>query len=176
MVNLLGRAFERIKDDFSAAFKRDPAARNWLEVIFCYPGLHALLLHRVAHYMWRHKLKFPARFISHLSRLLTQIEIHPGAVIGQRFFIDHGAGVVIGETSEIGDDVVLYQGVSLGGVSLSKGKRHPSVGNEVVIGAGAKVLGPVKIGSGAMIGSGSVVVKDIPDCGVAVGVPAKVIS
>jgi serine O-acetyltransferase len=170
------RGFRKIREDVSVAFKRDPAARSWMEIIFCYPGLHAVVLHRVSHIMWRRGLKFPARFVSHVSRALTGIEIHPGAVIGRRFFIDHGAGVVIGETAEIGDDVVLYQGVSLGGVSLSKGKRHPTIGSEVVIGAGAKVLGPVKIGSGAMIGAGSVVVKDIPDAGVAVGVPAKVIS
>lgn len=147
-----------------------------MEVIFCYPGLHALLYHRISNYFWRHGMKFPARFLSHVSRLFTGIEIHPGATIGRRFFIDHGAGVVIGETAEVGDDVVIYQGVTLGGVSMSKGKRHPTIGSEVVIGAGAKVLGPVLIGDGAMVGSGSVVVKDIPaDC-VAVGVPAKVIS
>lgn len=172
----LAYAFENVRENFAIAFKRDPAARNWMEVLCCYPGLHALLFHRIANYLWRHDLGFPARFVSHISRLLTGIEIHPGAVIGNRFFIDHGSGVVIGETTEIGDDVVLYQGVTLGGVSLSKGKRHPTIGNEVVIGAGAKVLGPVKIGNGAMIGAGSVVVKDIPENGIAVGVPAKVIS
>ncbi len=166
----------RLRDDFSTAFDRDPAARSWMEVIFCYPGLHALLCHRVANYIWRHGLKFPARFLSHVSRLFTGIEIHPGARIGRRFFIDHGAGVVIGETAEVGDDVVIYQGVTLGGVSMSKGKRHPTIGSAVVIGAGAKVLGPVTVGDGAMIGSGSVVVKDIPTDCVAVGVPAKVIS
>jgi serine O-acetyltransferase len=175
-MNLLSRAWVRLRDDFSTAFDRDPAARSWMEVIFCYPGLHALVSHRVANYFWRHEMKFLARFLSHVSRLFTGIEIHPGATIGRRFFIDHGAGVVIGETAEVGDDVVIYQGVTLGGVSMSKGKRHPTIGSEVVIGAGAKVLGPVLIGDGAMIGSGSVVVKDIPaDC-VAVGVPAKVIS
>lgn len=173
---MLTKAIRRIRDDFAAAFERDPAARNWMEVIFCYPGLHALLLHRSACYLWRHRMKFPARLLSHLSRLLTGIEIHPGAAIGERFFIDHGQGVVIGETSVIGNDVVMYQGVTLGGVSLSKGKRHPTIGNNVVIGAGAKVLGPVMIGERAMIGSGSVVVKDIPAGGVAVGVPAMVIS
>ncbi len=175
-IMFLKRSFAKVKDDFAVAFQRDPAARSWMEVIFCYPGLHALFLHRVANYLWRHGLKFPARLLSHISRLLTGIEIHPGAVIGRRLFIDHGAGVVIGETSEIGDDVVLYQGITLGGVSLSKGKRHPTVGSEVVIGAGAKVLGPVHIGDMAMIGAGSVVVKDVPDGGVAVGVPAKLIS
>jgi len=175
-MNFLLRALRKVRDDFAVAFERDPAARNRAEVIFCYPGLHALLMHRIAHHLWRSGLKFPARFVSHLSRLVTGIEIHPGARIGARFFIDHGSGVVIGETSEIGDDVVLYQGVTLGGVSMSKGKRHPTLGDEVVVGAGAKVLGPVRIGDKAMIGSGSVVVKDIPDGGVAVGVPAKVIS
>ncbi len=170
------RAFKKVKEDFSVAFERDPAARNWFEVLFCYPGLHAVLFHRIAHYLWRHGLKFPARFISHVSRLLTGIEIHPGAVIGNRFFVDHGSGVVIGETTEIGNDVVLYQGVTLGGVSLSKGKRHPTVDDEVVIGAGAKILGPVRVGAGSMIGAGSVVVRDVPDGGIAVGVPAKVIS
>ena len=172
----LTAALRRVKDDFAVAFKRDPAARGRMEVLFCYPGLHALLYHRIAHYFWIHGLKFPGRLVSHLSRTLTGIEIHPGAAIGARLFIDHGAGVVIGETAEIGDDVVMYQGVTLGGVSLSKGKRHPTIGSEVVIGAGSKILGPVKIGGGAMIGAGSVVVKDIPDGGIAVGVPAKVIS
>jgi serine O-acetyltransferase len=173
---MLIKAISRISDDFSAAFERDPAARNWMEVIFCYPGLHALFFHRIAGYLWLHRVKFPARLLSHLSRLLTGVEIHPGAAIGERFFIDHGQGVVIGETAVIGNDVVMYQQVTLGGVSLSKGKRHPTIGNEVIIGAGAKILGPVMIGDRAMIGSGSVVVKDIPSGGVAVGVPAKVIS
>lgn len=170
------KAFRRVKNDLSVAFERDPAARSWMEVVFCYPGLHALLFHRAAHFLWKRRLKFPARMLSHMSRLLTGVEIHPGAVIGERLFIDHGAGVVIGETSEIGSDVVLYQGVTLGGVSLKKGKRHPTIGGCVVVGAGAKILGPVKVGEGAMVGAGSVVVRDIPDGGVAVGVPAKVIS
>jgi serine O-acetyltransferase len=175
-MNVLSRAMTRMRDDFAVAFERDPAARSRLEIVFCYPGLHALFFHRIAHSLWCTGMKLLARFVSHVSRALTGIEIHPGAMIGRRFFIDHGSGVVIGETTEIGDDVVLYQGVTLGGVSMSKGKRHPTIGNEVVIGAGAKVLGPVKIGDHAMIGSGSVVVKDIPEGGVAVGVPAKVIS
>ena len=175
-MNALSRAMTRIRDDFSVVFDRDPAARSRLEIVLCYPGLHAILFHRCANYLWRHGMKLSARFVSHVSRALTGIEIHPGATIGSRFFIDHGSGVVIGETAEIGDGVVLYQGVTLGGVSRSKGKRHPTLGNEVVIGAGAKVLGPVVIGDHAMIGSGSVVVKDIPEGGVAVGVPAKVIS
>ncbi|MBN1164381.1 MAG: serine O-acetyltransferase [Candidatus Krumholzibacteriota bacterium] len=173
---LLARVVRRFKDDYSVAFRRDPAARGWWSVIFCYPGLHALFNHRVAHYLWRQGLRFWARWISHLSRFVTGVEIHPGASIGGRVFIDHGAGVVIGETAEIGDDTVIYQGVTLGGVSLSKGKRHPTIGKGVVIGAGAKVLGPVMVGDGARIGAGSVVVKDVPDHGVAVGVPAMVIS
>lgn len=175
-MNALSHAIMWMRDDFAVAFERDPAARNRLEIVLCYPGLHAILFHRVAHNLWRHGMKLLARFVSHIARALTGIEIHPGATIGRRFFIDHGSGVVIGETAEIGEGVVLYQGVTLGGVSMSKGKRHPTIGNEVVIGAGAKVLGPVTIGDHAMIGSGSVVVKDIPEGGVAVGVPAKVIS
>ena len=170
------RALRRFREDFSIAFARDPAARSWGEVLFCYPGLHAVFLHRVCHFLWRRRMKLAARWLSQVARGFTGIEIHPGASIGRRFFIDHGAGVVIGETTEIGDDVVIYQGVTLGGVSLSKGKRHPTVGDAVVIGAGAAVLGPVMIGEEAMIGAGSVVVKDVPPGGVAVGVPAKVIA
>ncbi len=166
----------QLLEGYSIAFRRDPAARNWLEVIFCYPGLHAVTMYRIAHFLWIRNFKFLARLISHIARALTGIEIHPGASIGRRFFIDHGMGVVIGETTEIGDDVVLYQGVTLGGVSLKKGKRHPTVGSGVVIGAQATILGPVVIGDGAMVGAGSVVVKDIPSGAVAVGVPAKVIS
>ncbi len=166
---------ERLIDDLSVAFRRDPAARSWMEVLFCYPGLHSVVMHRVAHFLWTRRVKFPARLLSHVVRFFTGVEIHPGARIGRRFFIDHGMGVVIGETAEIGDDVVMYQGVTLGGVSMSKGKRHPTVGDGVVIGAGAKILGPVHIGDGSMIGAGSVVVKDIPAHSVTVGVPAKVI-
>ena len=170
---------ERIKgllDGYSVAFDRDPAARNWFEVLFCYPGLHAVTIYRIAHFFWIKNLKFLARLVSHVARAITGVEIHPGARIGKRLFIDHGMGVVIGETAEIGNDVVLYQGVTLGGGSMRKGKRHPTVGNGVVIGAQATILGPVVIGDGAMIGAGSVVVKDIPSGAVAVGVPAKVIS
>ena len=163
-------------EDFSVAFRRDPAARNRVEVLFCYPGLHAVFMHRISHFLWKNGMKFPARLLSHVSRFLTGVEIHPGASIGRRFFIDHGMGVVIGETAEVGDDVVMYQGVTLGGVSMNRGKRHPTVGDGVVIGAGAKLLGPVKIGKGSMIGAGSVVVRDIPAHSVAVGVPARVIS
>lgn len=165
-----------IREDLESAFGRDPAARSWPTLILCYPGLHALMLHRVAHRLWNSGLELPARALSNLSRFLTGIEIHPGAVIGRRLFIDHGSGVVIGETAEIGDDVVLYQGVTLGGVSLSRGKRHPTIGGGVVIGAGAKVLGPLEVGEGAVIGAGSVVVSGVPAGSVAAGVPARVIS
>jgi len=166
--------FNTLKEDIRTVFAKDPAARNTLEVIFCYPGLHALWLHRIAHWLWRHKNFFLARLISHISRFLTGIEIHPGAKIGRRFFIDHGMGVVIGETAEIGDDVLMYQGVVLGGTSLEKKKRHPTIGNNVVIGTGAKILGPIKIGDGAKIGAGSVVIKPVPPGSTVVGVPAKV--
>lgn len=155
-------------------FARDPAARSWLEVVCCYPGLHALWLHRIAHFLWQHKLLFLARLISHFNRLLTNIEIHPGAKIGRRFFIDHGAGVVIGETAEIGDDVLMYQGAVLGGTSLKKEKRHPTVGNNVVIGAGAIALGPIIIGDEARIGAGAVVVRSVPPGATVVGVPGKI--
>jgi len=166
--------FERIREDIRTVFTKDPAAKSVLEVIFCYPGLHAIWLHRIAHLFWKHKLLFLGRFISHINRLLTGVEIHPGAKIGRRFFIDHGSGVVIGETSEIGDDVLLYQGVVLGGTSLEKKKRHPTIGNNVLIGAGAILLGPIHIGNGARIGAGSVVIKDIPPNATAVGVPVRI--
>ena len=168
--------FKTITEDIKTVFARDPAARSVAEVICCYPGLHALWFHRLASFLWRHHLKFPARLLSHFSRFLTGIEIHPGARIGRRFFIDHGAGVVIGETTEIGDDVLLYQGAVLGGTSLKKGKRHPTVGNNVVIGAGAIVLGAITIGDGARIGSGSVVVKPVPPGATVVGIPGRVIE
>lgn len=155
-------------------FQRDPAARSWPEVIFCYPGLHAIWLHRLAHFLWTRKFFFWGRFISHFNRFLTGIEIHPGARIGRRFFIDHGMGVVIGETTEIGDDVLLYQGVVLGGTSLEKKKRHPTIGNGVVVGAGAIVLGAITIADKARIGAGSVVVHDVPANATAVGVPARI--
>lgn len=165
--------FRRVKEDVRMVLERDPAARNALEIIFCYPGLHAMWLHRIAHGLWKKRFRFFARLLSHANRLFTGIEIHPGAHIGRRLFIDHGAGVVIGETSEIGDDVTIYQGVVLGGVSLKKGKRHPTIGNQVVIGAGGIILGPVLIGEGCQIGAGSVVVTDIPPCTTAIGIPAK---
>jgi serine O-acetyltransferase len=168
--------FKTIREDIRSIFKEDPAARNTLEVIFCYPGLHALWLHRMAHFLWCHHLKFPARLLSALNRFLTNIEIHPGARIGRRFFIDHGAGVVIGETSEIGDDVLIYAGVILGGTSLEKKKRHPTIGNRVVIGSSAVVLGAITIGDDVKIGSGSVVVKSVPPGNTVVGIPGRIVD
>ena len=165
--------FKRVREDIRMVLERDPAARGIWEVICCYPGLHAIWLHRIAHALWTKKTRFFARLLSHVNRLFTGVEIHPGADIGKRFFIDHGAGVVIGETSEIGDDVTIYQGVVLGGVSLKKGKRHPTIGNKVVVGAGGIILGPVTIGDGCKIGAGSVVVTDIPPCTTAIGIPAQ---
>jgi serine O-acetyltransferase len=168
--------FERLKEDIETVFERDPAARSVIEVILCYPGLHAIWLHRIAHWFWNHNFKLLARLISHFSRWLTGIEIHPGAKIGRRFFIDHGMGVVIGETAEIGDDVTIYHQVTLGGTSTKKGKRHPTIGNNVVIGAGAKILGPVKIGDNCKIGANSVVIKDVPPNSTVVGIPGKVVK
>jgi serine O-acetyltransferase len=165
--------FRRFKEDVGMVFDRDPAARGVGEIIFCYPGLHAIWLYRIAHGLWNKRFRFLARLLSYVNRLVTGVEIHPGAQIGRRFFIDHGAGVVIGETSDIGDDVTIYQGVVLGGVSLKKGKRHPTIGSKVVIGAGGIILGPVHIGEGCQIGAGSVVVTDIPPYTTAIGIPAK---
>ena len=165
-----------MKEDIRAAMDRDPAARSSFEVLVLYPGLHALWWHRVASYFYRHKCFFLARVISQINRFFTQIEIHPGAVIGRRFFIDHGAGVVIGETSEIGDDVLMYQGVVLGGTTLDKKKRHPTIGNNVVIGSRAVILGAIKIGDGARIGSGSVVIKPVPPGATVVGVPGRIVE
>jgi len=167
--------FTRIREDIACVFERDPAARSTWEVITCYPGFHALLIHRLAHRLWRMKLRWLARFVSHVSRFLTGIEIHPGAKVGRRVFIDHGMGVVIGETAELGDDCTLYHGVTLGGTSWNKGKRHPTLGRGVVIGAGAKVLGPIVVGEGAKIGSNAVLVKDVPAGATALGIPARVI-
>lgn len=167
---------KRMREDIQSVFHRDPAARNRFEVLTCYPGLHAIWMHRIAHALWRRNWKLIARLISHLSRWLTGIEIHPGAKIGRRFFIDHGFGVVIGETAEIGDDVTLYQGVTLGGTSWNKGKRHPTLENGVVVGAGAKVLGPFTVGESAKIGSNAVVTKAVPAGATAVGIPAKIIE
>lgn len=166
--------FSRMKEDIRTVFRKDPAARSTLEVVTSYPGLHAVWMHRTAHRLWQRKWFLPARFLSHINRFLTNIEIHPGAKIGRRFFIDHGAGVVIGETTEIGDDVLIYQGVVLGGVSLAREKRHPTIGNNVLIGAGTKVLGPIHIGDNSRIGAASLVIRDVPANAVAVGVPARV--
>jgi serine O-acetyltransferase len=166
---------ERLKEDVNSVFARDPAARNFFEVVTTYPGLHAVLLHRLSHRLWRLGLLWLARFLSTLGRLLTGVEIHPGAQIGRRLFIDHGMGVVIGETAEIGDDCTLYHGVTLGGTTWQKGKRHPTLGNNVVVGAGAKVLGPIHVADGARIGSNAVVVKDVPAEATVVGVPGRVV-
>jgi serine O-acetyltransferase len=168
--------FSRIREDIQCVFERDPAARSVWEVITCYPGFHALQLHRVSHVLWRGGLRWLARFTSHVARFLTGIEIHPGATIGRRVFIDHGMGVVIGETAEIGDDCTLYHGVTLGGVSWNKGKRHPTLGKGVVVGAGAKILGPFTVGDGAKVGSNSVVVKAVPDGATVVGIPARLVE
>ncbi len=168
--------FKAIKEDIDSVFDRDPAARNVFEVITCYPGFHARLLHRISHRLWLWRLKWLARFIGFISRWFTGIEIHPGATIGKRFFIDHGMGVVIGETAEIGDDVTLYHGVTLGGTSWKEGKRHPTLGNGVVVGAGAKILGPLVIGDNAKIGSNAVVVKDVPAGVTAAGIPARILD
>ena len=168
--------FSRLKEEIAVVFERDPAARTIWEVITCYPGFHAMLFHRLAHRLWKSGLKWAGRFVSHFGRWLTGIEIHPGARIGRRFFIDHGMGVVIGETAEIGDDCTLYHGVTLGGTSWNKGKRHPTLCNGVVVGAGAKILGPITIGDGSKIGSNAVVVKDVPPGATAIGIPARVVE
>lgn len=165
--------FKHFREDIDAVMARDPAARSRLEVMLCYPGLHALLFHRLAHKAWRAGWHVTGRFLSHLGRLLTGIEIHPGAKIGRRVFIDHGMGVVIGETSEVGNDVTLYQGVTLGGTSLEKGKRHPTLEENVIVGAGAKILGPLTVGAGARVGSNAVVLKAVPPGATVVGIPAR---
>ncbi|OGO77694.1 MAG: serine O-acetyltransferase [Clostridiales bacterium GWB2_37_7] len=162
-----------ISEDIKAVFERDPAAKSIWEVLLCYPGLHAILNHRLAHFLYKHKIFLLSRIISQISRFFTGIEIHPGAVIGRRFFIDHGMGIVIGETTEIGDDVTMYQGATLGGTGKDKGKRHPTVGNNVTIGAGAKVLGPITIGDNTKIGAGAVVLKNLSSNITAVGIPAQ---
>ncbi len=165
--------FDRLREDIDAMRARDPAARSRLEVVFCYPGFHAILLHRVAHGAWRSGFRFIARFISHLSRILTGIEIHPGATIGRRLFIDHGMGCVIGKTAEIGDDVTLYHGVTLGSVSLEQEKRHPTLEAGVIVGSGAQILGPILVGESARIGANAVVIRDVPPGVTMVGIPAK---
>ena len=168
--------FRRLREDIASVFARDPAARSFWEVLTCYPGVHALVIHRIAHRFWRWRLFWLARLTAHCGRFLTGIEIHPAAVIGRRFFIDHGMGVVIGETTIIGDDVTLYHGVTLGGTTWEKGKRHPTLEDKVVVGAGAKVLGPITIGKGAKIGSNSVVTKDVPPGVTALGIPARLLE
>ena len=168
--------FERLREDIQSVFHRDPAARNAFEVLTCYPGMHAIWIHRLSGALWNMGWKWLARLVSNFGRWLTGIEIHPGAKVGRRFFIDHGMGVVIGETAEIGDDVTIYHGVTLGGTSWSQGKRHPTLRNGVVIGAGAKVLGPIEVGENARIGSNAVVVKDVPSEATVVGIPARVAS
>ncbi len=164
-----------VREQIDVIFREDPAARSVLEVLICYPGLHAILLHRLAHWCYGHGLKLLARMISQVARFLTGIEIHPGATIGRRFFIDHGMGVVIGETAVIGDDVILYQGVTLGGTGKDRGKRHPTLGSHVVVGTGAKVLGNITIGNNVKIGAGSVVVHSVPDDSTVVGIPGRVV-
>jgi len=167
--------FDRIKEDIRTVFERDPAAKSVIEVLFCYPGLHAIWIHRIAHWLYRRRLYFLARLLSHLGRFLTGIEIHPGAAIGRRVFIDHGMGTVIGETTEIGDDVTIYQGVTLGGTGKDKGKRHPTICNNVVIAAGAKVLGAITVGENSRVGAGAVVVKPVPPNCTVVGVPGRIV-
>ena len=168
--------FKGIREDIASVFDRDPAARSTFEVLTCYPGVHARVMHRLAHRLWTWNFKWMARLVSHFARWITGIEIHPGATIGRRFFIDHGMGVVIGETAEIGDDVTLYHGVTLGGTSWKEGKRHPTLGNGVVVGAGAKILGPIHIGDNAKIGSNAVVVKEVPAGATAAGIPARILD
>jgi len=164
-----------IREDIEAVLTRDPAARNKLEVLCTYPGIHAILIHRLSHWLWLRERRFPARFLSFIGRFWTNIDIHPGATIGRRLFIDHGAGVVIGETAEVGNDVTLYHGVTLGGTSASRGKRHPTLRDNILVGAGAKILGPVTIGSGASVGANSVVIGDVPPGMTVVGIPGRVV-
>ena len=175
MIEILKRAWHHIKDDIKTVYDKDPAAKNIFEVIFCYPGLHALLMHRFSHKLYKWKVPFIPRYISFIMRILTGIEIHPGAQIGDRFFIDHGEGVVIGETTIIGDDVLIYQQVTLGGTGKDLGKRHPTLCNGVIVGAGAKVLGNITIGDNVRIGAGSVVIDDAPENSTVVGVPGRIV-
>jgi len=164
-----------LREDIACVFQRDPAARTRFEVLTTYPGVHALLMYRIAHRLWRHNRRYTARFLSFTARMFTQIDIHPGATIGRRLFIDHGCGVVIGETAEIGDDVTLYHGVTLGGVSWNAGKRHPTLRDGVVVGAGAKILGPITVAKNARVGANSVVIQDVPDGMTVVGIPGRVV-
>jgi serine O-acetyltransferase len=165
--------FKTLRENINSVYERDPAARNALEVLLCYPGLHAVYFHKVSHFLWEHKFRLLARLVSQTGRFFTGIEIHPGAKIGKRFFIDHGMGVVIGETAEIGDDVTIYHGVTLGGTSWKKEKRHPTIGDRVIIGTGAKILGPLTIGHDSKVGANSVVVSEVPAHSTVVGIPAK---
>ena len=167
--------FSRIRNDIRVIFERDPAAQGVVEILFCYPGFHAVRFHSFAHWLWKRNLRLPARFVSHISRWLTGIEIHPGATIGEGFFIDHGMGVVIGETAEIGKNVTMYHGVTLGGTSWKKGKRHPTIGDNVIIGANASILGAILVGENSKIGSGSVVNKEVPPNSTVVGIPGRVV-
>ncbi len=175
-MKLFKKALSQIKEDIQTIYDKDPAAKNIFEVIFCYPGLHALVSHRIAHKLLYWKVPFLPRFISFLTRFFTGIEIHPGATIGRRFFIDHGMGVVIGETTIVSDDVLIYQGVTLGGTGKEHGKRHPTLGNNVVVGSGAKVLGNITIGSNSRIGAGSVVIDEVPENSTVVGIPGRVVQ
>jgi len=167
---------EQMREDVGCVFARDPAARGVTEVLLTYPGVHALLFHRISHRMWLAGWKLPARWFAFVARWLTHVDIHPGARIGRRFFIDHGAGVVIGETAEVGDDVTLYHGVTLGGTSWNREKRHPTLGNGVLIGAGAKILGPIVLGDQVRVGANSVVIKDVPPCCTVVGIPGRIVQ
>lgn len=174
--DLSKRAVERVSEDIKVIYDKDPAARNLAEVIFCYPGLHALIVYRLAHKLYCWKIPFLPRFMTYLTRIITGIEIHPGATIGKRFFIDHGEGVVIGETAIIKDDVLIYQQVTLGGTGKDEQKRHPTIGNGVIVGAGAKVLGNIEIGDGVRIGAGSVVINDVPEHSTVIGVPGRIVK
>ncbi|CAI8961606.1 serine O-acetyltransferase [Methylocaldum szegediense] len=176
MTRRLPSLFAEWREDVNCVFDRDPAARTRFEVLTTYPGLHAILIHRISHRLWRRGFFYAARFLAFLVRLWTNIDIHPGATIGRRFFIDHGAGVVIGETAEIGDDVTLYHGVTLGGTSWNKGKRHPTLGDGVLVGAGAKILGPITLGDNVRVGANSVVVKDVPANRTVVGIPGRIVQ
>lgn len=164
------------REDLACVFERDPAARSFLEVLLIYPGVHAVMMHRITHRLWRRQHKFAARFLAFLTRAWTHVDIHPGATLGRRLFIDHGAGVVIGETAEVGDDVTLYHGTTLGGTSWHRTKRHPTLGNGVLVGAGAKILGPIEVGDKVRVGANSIVIKDVPPCCTVVGIPGRIVQ